>query len=116
PCFFFSFSRRRRRHAKKEKRVFRGHPEARQGRCAPCTLALVSCWYQHEHSLGVFLDHAALEGHGMMFDVEPGFDEVRVMLAGGMARLPGCVPGEGGFRVSKVDNLAVGRHRDDSLW
>jgi hypothetical protein len=27
------------RKKKKKKKIFRGHPEPRQGRCAPCTLA-----------------------------------------------------------------------------
>src|SRR5579859_416322 len=61
--------------------------------------------FHPQRPLGVLFDHFALEEHGVMFDTEPGFDEVVVVFAGRVAGLAGMVDGERGFGVGQVDDL-----------
>ena len=51
----------------------------------------------------------------MVFDGEPGLDEVVVVFAGWVAGLAGVVDGERGFGVGQVDDLTVGWHCDDDI-
>ena len=59
------------------------------------------CWaktllfrFHAQGALGVLFDYLAVEEHRVVFDAEPGFDEVVVVFAGRVAGLAGVVDGE----------------------
>ena len=51
-----------------------------------------------------------------MFDLEPGFDEVGVVPAGGMTRLTRHVTRERRWQICHIDDLPVGGDGDDGFW
>src|SRR3954447_21442090 len=68
-----------------------------------------------EHPFCLRLDHTPFEKHRMMLNLEPGFDEIVIMLARWMARLAGRVTGKRGFQISQVHNLPERRYGSHNL-
>src|SRR5579864_1325353 len=67
-------------------------------------------WHHMQCPLRVLLNHAAFEELWMMFYMQPGFNEIRIVLAGWMTGLSRRVSRQRRFQISQVHNLAIRRY------
>jgi hypothetical protein len=65
-------------------------------------------WLQRQRSLGCGVNLVALVEQREVFDLQPGFDEISIVRAAGMPRLPAGIAKEAGARVDQVDDLPEG--------
>src|ERR1035438_7061752 len=79
---------------------------------ATILLHLLFLGHQSYGAFCVGLDHVAIKEHWVMFDAQPGFDEVVIVLAGGMPGLSWCMNRERGFHIREIDDLAERWHCD----
>lgn len=65
-----------------------------------------SLWGQNKYILADFFDSAPHPRHGVVFDIEPGFDEIAVVLAEWVSRLSDGVDAFASFPIGGITNQA----------
>ena len=63
-------------------------------------------WGQDKYILADFFDPAPQPRHGVVFDIEPGFDEIAVVLAEWVSRLTDGVDAFAPFPIGGITNQA----------